>query len=295
MKLETYILGICLLIGLLTTGCSQQRREVLPEGNAVYYWRTDWRLDTTERAFLKQHHINKVYCRYFDVVMNDSLGPMPNATIRFSENLPEGIELIPTVFITEDCMHQKPDGLAEKIVKRIIQMNETNDIMGVKEIQIDCDFTAKSRRYYYDFLSELANSSLFTSHFSLLSTTIRLHQLSMKVPPVDYGVLMLYNTGHPMKFMERNPILDIRDVAPYLRYLDDYELPMAAAYPIFLWHRIIQGVDIEHVATAEEIMRVKTAVEKERPELKRLILTYDLAKDNINRYKPKTYEEIYSH
>jgi hypothetical protein len=42
-------------------------------------------------------------------------------------------------------------------------------------------------------------------------------------------------------------------------------------------------------------MRVKTAVEKERPELKRLILTYDLAKDNINRYKPKTYEEIYSH
>ena len=70
----------------------------------------------------------------------------------------------------------------------------------------------KSRRYYYDFLSELANSSLFTSHFSLLSTTIRLHQLSMKVPPVDYGVLMLYNTGHPMKFMERNPILDIRDV-----------------------------------------------------------------------------------
>ena len=96
MKLETYILGICLLIGLLTTGCSQQRREVLPEGNAVYYWRTDWRLDTTERAFLKQHHINKVYCRYFDVVMNDSLGPMPNATIRFSENLPEGIELIPT-------------------------------------------------------------------------------------------------------------------------------------------------------------------------------------------------------
>jgi hypothetical protein len=282
-------------MGLLTTGCSQQRREVLPEGNAVYYWRTDWRLDTTERAFLKQHHINKVYCRYFDVVMNDSLGPMPNATIRFSENLPEGIELIPTVFITEDCMHQKPDGLAEKIAKRIIQMNETNDIMGVKEIQIDCDFTAKSRRYYYDFLSELANSSLFTSHFSFLSTTIRLHQLSMKVPPVDYGVLMLYNTGHPMKFMERNPILDIRDVAPYLRYLEDYELPMAAAYPIFLWHRIIQGVDIEHVATAEEIMRVKTAVEKERPELKRLILTYDLAKDNINRYKPKTYEEIYSH
>ena len=282
-------------MGLLMTGCSQQRREVLPEGNSVYYWRTDFRLDSVERAFLKQHLINKVYCRYFDVVMNDSLGPMPNATISFSDSLPEGIELVPTVFIVENCMHQNASGLAEKIVKRIIQMNETNDIKGVKEIQIDCDYTAKSRKYYYDFLSELANSSLFTHHFSLLSTTIRLHQLSMRVPPVDYGVLMLYNTGHPMKFMERNPILDIRDVAPYLRYLEDYDLPMGAAYPIFLWHRKIQGIDIEHVADEEEILKVKTAVEKERPELKRLILTYDLAKDNINRYKPEIYEKIYSH
>ncbi|MBQ7419567.1 MAG: hypothetical protein IJV17_02365 [Prevotella sp.] len=265
----------------------------MEEGNAVYYWRTDLQLDSLERAFLKQYHINKVYCRYFDVVMNDSLGPMPNATITFSDTLPEGIELIPTVFIVENCMHQKPERLAEKIVQRILQMNETNDIKGVKEIQIDCDYTAKSRKNYYDFLTTL-NAKLSTLNIKL-STTIRLHQLSMKAPPVDYGVLMLYNTGHPMKFMERNPILDIRDVAPYLRYLEDYDLPLAAAYPVFLWHRIIQGVDIEHVATAEEILKVKTAVEKERPELRRLILTYDLANDNINRYKTETYEKIYSH
>lgn len=265
----------------------------MEDGNAIYYWRTDLRLDSTERAFLKQYYINKVYCRYFDVVMDDSLGPMPNATITFSDTLPEGIELIPTVFIVENCMHQKPEGLAEKIVQRILQMNETNDIKGVKEIQIDCDYTAKSRKNYYDFLATL-NTRLKMLDLKL-STTIRLHQLSMKVPPADYGVLMLYNTGHPMKFMERNPILDIRDVAPYLRYLEDYDLPLAAAYPVFLWHRIIQGVDIEHVATAEEILKVKTAMEKERPELRHLILTYDLAKDNINRYKPEIYEKIYSH
>ncbi|MBQ9231602.1 MAG: hypothetical protein IJ190_10575 [Prevotella sp.] len=277
---------------ILMVAC-HDKPSPIEEGNAVYYWRTDLRLDTTERAFLKQYYINKVYCRYFDVVMDDSLGPMPNATITFSDTLPEGIELIPTVFIVENCMHQKPEGLAEKIVQRILQMNETNDIKGVKEIQIDCDYTAKSRMFYYQFLEEL-RSQLSAMNYKL-STTIRLHQLSMKVPPVDYGVLMLYNTGHPMKFMERNPILDIRDVAPYLRYLEDYDLPLAAAYPVFLWHRIIQGVDIEHVATAEEILKVKTAVEKERPELRRLILTYDLANDNINRYKTETYEKIYSH
>ena len=283
-----------LLLCLLTVGCNGRKGGAeLEEGNAVYYWRTDLRLDSTERAFLKQYHIKKVYCRYFDVVMSDSLGPMPNATIKFSDTMPIGVEIIPTVFIVENCMHQKPNGLARKIVDRILQMNETNDIKGVREIQIDCDYTARSRMFYYQFLEEL-RLVLSTVNYKL-STTIRLHQLSMKVPPVDYGVLMLYNTGHPMKFMERNPILDIRDVAPYLRYLEDYDLPLAAAYPVFLWHRIIQGVDIEHVATAEEILKVKSAVEKEREELKRCILTYDLATDNINRYKPETYEKIYSH
>ncbi|MBR1545929.1 MAG: hypothetical protein IJ633_03920 [Prevotella sp.] len=283
---------LLIVCAILMVAC-HDKPSPMEEGNAVYYWRTDLRLDATERAFLKQYHIDKVYCRYFDVVMDDSLGPMPNATITFSDSLPKGIEIIPTVFIVENCMHQRPEGLAEKIVQRILQMNETNDIKGVKEIQIDCDYTAKSRKNYYDFLTTL-NAKLSTLNIKL-STTIRLHQLSMKVPPVDYGVLMLYNTGHPMKFMERNPILDIRDVAPYLRYLEDYDLPLAAAYPVFLWHRIIQGVDIEHVATAEEILKVKTAVEKERPELRRLILTYDLANDNINRYKTETYEKIYSH
>ena len=273
--------------------CKCDESSPIEAGNSAYFWRTEFLLDSTERAFMKQYQMKKLYCRYFDVVMDEQQGPMPNATITFRDSIPEGIEIVPTVFITENCMHQKPDGLAEKIVQRILQMNETHDIKGVKEIQIDCDFTAKSRKNYYEFLDSL-NSQLKTLNLKL-STTIRLHQLSMRVPPVDYGVLMLYNTGHPMKFMERNPILDMRDVAPYLRYLEDYDLPMGAAYPIFLWHRKIQGVDIEHMADEEEILKVKTAVEKERPELERLILTYDLAKDNINRYKPETYEKIYSH
>ena len=284
---------ICICTVLLLMACQSDHSSPIEAGNSAYFWRTEFLLDSTERAFMKQYQMKKLYCRYFDVVMDEQQGPMPNATITFRDSIPEGIEIVPTVFITENCMHQKPDGLAEKIVQRIVQMNETHDIKGVKEIQIDCDYTAKSRKNYYEFLDSL-NSQLKTLNLKL-STTIRLHQLSMRVPPVDYGVLMLYNTGHPMKFIERNPILDMRDVAPYLRYLEDYDLPMGAAYPIFLWHRKIQGVDIEHVADEEEILKVKTAVEKERPELKRLILTYDLAKDNINRYKPETYEKIYSH
>ena len=291
MRSKRFPLEFCLLMSLLCIGCSQQKQRELPEGNAVYFWRTDLRLDSTEKAFLQQYHINKVYCRYFDVVMNDEgTEAKPNATISFSETLPADIEIIPTVYITEDCMHQKHAGLAEKIVKRIQQMNETNDISGVREIQIDCDYTSRSRSTYYDFLKEVRQVWGKT-----VSTTIRLHQLSMETPPADYGVLMVYNTGDPRKWEDRNPILDYRDVYPYLERLDNYQLPLATAYPVYLWVRNIQGVRVEHTVEAAEILKVKKAMEKERPDLSRAIITYHLDKDNINRYKPKTYEEIYHH
>ena len=279
---------------MISCGKQRYQDESLEQSNGVYYWRTDLHLDSTERAFLKQHHINKVYCRYFDVVMSDDgTEPKPNATIAFTDTLPAGIELIPTVYITEDCMHKPHKDLAEKLVKRIMQMNETNHIGNVHEIQIDCDYTSKSRATYYQFL-ETIKSQLSTIHYQL-STTIRLHQLSMPVPPVDYGVLMVYNTGDPRKWQERNPILDYRDVYPYLNKLAQYQLPLAAAYPVYQWIRNIQNVRIEHTVEAAELLKVKKALEKERPSLSKDVITYHLETDNINRYKTETYEEIYHH
>jgi hypothetical protein len=294
LSIKRNIIWVGLLLCLLTAGCSKQKGIAeLEEGDAVYYWRTDLRLDSVERAFLTQYQVKKFYCRYFDVVMSDSDEPKPNATITFSDTLPDSIEIIPTVYITEDCMHQKHEGFAEKLVNRILQMNETNDIRNVHEIQIDCDYTSKSRKTYYDFLREV-RTQLSAVHYQL-STTIRLHQLSMEAPPVDYGALMIYNTGDPNKWEERNPILDMRDVAPYLNRLDKYPLPLAAAYPVFHWVRDIHGVRVEHTVEAEDILQVKRAMEKERPELRKAIITYHLDQENINRYKPETYEAIYHH
>ena len=276
---------------MISCGKQRPQDESLEQCNSVYYWRTDLRLDSTERAFLDQYNIKKVYCRYFDVVMGDnSAEPRPNATISFSDSLPDGIEIIPTIYITEDCMHKPHKDLAEKIVQRIRQMNETNNINNVHEIQIDCDYTSRSRKTYYKFLEEVVK--LWKSK---VSTTIRLHQLSMPVPPVDYGALMVYNTGDPRKWQERNPILDYRDVYPYLKHLDQYALPLAVAYPVYLWIRNIQNVRIEHSVDAAEILKVKHAMEKERPNLSSSIITYHLETDNINRYKTETYEEIYRH
>lgn len=263
--------------------------------NAVYYWRTELRLDSTERHFLRHHDVRRIYCRYFDVVMrgDDEGDPSPNATIAFADTVPPGIEVVPTVFMTEDCMHRPHKGLARRIVSRIAQMNETHGIRGVREIQLDCDYTARSRKRYYDFLEEARREA--REQGMRLSVTIRLHQLSMPAPPADEGVLMLYNTGDPMRLHERNPILDMRDVKPYLSHLRGYGLPLAAAYPVFCWQRTLFGTHVEHQASIGEILRVKQAVEDRRPALRRTILCYHLDHENIQRYTLEDYEAIFHH
>ena len=299
-KYKTRLLTPLVVLACLLTSCT---KELLPldEQNAVYYWRTELRLNDAERQFLSDHHIRKVYCRYFDVVMDEvQATPRPNATLAFNDTLPAGVEMVPTVYITEDCMHERHDSLAVLVVRRVLQMNETNGIRGVREIQIDCDYTSRSRPVFYNFLkavkAELASHpSPHTSHPLSLSATIRLHQLQMEAPPVDYGVLMLYNTGDPRRYDERNPILDERDVQPYAQYLADYPLPLAAAYPVYRWQRQVEGVRIEHTVDKDVILNVKALVERKRPELSRAIITYHLDEENINRYDKQTYEAIYRH
>ena len=320
------IVGCLLLSLVLLTGCKRHDNAAatLPVENAVYYWRTTWQLDSVETAFLREHDIHRVFCRYFDVVMTDGQ-PMPNATIHFPaewsmdngqwtmDNGQWSMELVPTVYITEDCMshewvadnaserHEPVVGnasgryktLAKLIVSRIVQMNETHDLPPARELQIDCDYTLRSRKTYYDFLAEVRREA--QSHGMALSTTIRLHQLSMPAPPVDYGVLMVYNTGDPQRFAERNPILDLRDVQPYLRYLDGYPLPLAVAYPVYAWQRTIGGVRIEHTVEASEIINAKKMIEEARSDMANTIIIYSLDKENINRYDHDTYRKIYRH
>ena len=305
MMWRRVVLPLWLLL-LLLAGCQQQKPAPFgASGNAVYYWRTTFALDSAEQQFLHAHHIRRIFCRYFDVVMSaQEQQPMPNATLRFESKMPDSIEIVPTVFIMEDCMREPYiDSLAARLVRRIGQMNQTNDIGGVSQLQMDCDYTARSRQTYYRFLRKVraemqkqaARQPSAGSRLARLSATIRLHQLAMPAPPVDYGVLMLYNTGAPERFTERNPILDFRDVQPYLRHLKSYPLPLAAAYPVFLWQRTLHGVNIEHVADTAQVMLTKRAVEAERSDVRQLILTYHLDKENISRYTPRHYEAIYRH
>ena len=205
-----------------------------PKENAVYFWKTVFDLDSVENRFLKDFEIKKIYLRYFDVALDkNTMKPKPNATVRFRTPAPEGIEIVPTVFITENCLGKGIDTLYKILSDRILQINETHRRGKISEIQIDCDYTRKSMETYYNFLSLLKD--YLDKKDIKLSVTIRLHQLSMNAPPCDYGVLMLYNTGNFRDKNCKNPILGFREAEPYLKNLKKYPLKMRAAFPNFSW------------------------------------------------------------
>lgn len=212
---------------------------------AVYYWRTVFKLDSVERDFLAHHGVEKIYLRYFDVVVNPDGRVMPNATIKFLDSVPDGVKVVPTVFIMENCLRHGLDSIAPKLVKRVRQISETHGVPVVDELQIDCDWTAASRADYYRFLTTVRQ--LLAEHGMKLSVTVRLHQLSMPAPPADYGVLMVYNTGDIKKKGGGDPILNPDDVKPYLKYVGAYDLPLCAAYPCFGWDLLYRGDEFQAI------------------------------------------------
>lgn len=209
-------------------------------GNGIYYWRTTFSLSDDERAFLKKHGVNKLYIKFFDVErdykVSDDDGALPEATIRFRDTVPAGIEVIPAVYITPyaiEAMQLKEAEYAEKIFRRVIAMCRANNFE-FKELQLDCDWTKHSRDYFFKLCEEI--KSLMDST-QTLSCTIRLHQLVQTPPPVDKGVLMVYNTGNLMEMTTDNSIFSWKDIEPYLRVdrLSNYSLPLDVAYPAYGW------------------------------------------------------------
>ncbi|WP_163213343.1 hypothetical protein [Bacteroides sp. 519] len=239
MKLHIFFL---LLICCSLTACHQRVKadiatpdtEIVP---AVYYWKTVFSLNNYEKEFLKIHNIQKIYLRFFDVDYESDWGNyniVPVGTLQFKDTIPSGIEVIPTIFITNDAM-KKVDihQLAYNIVWRVFRMVDTNNISNIKEIQFDCDWTQSTQQKYFDFLQKVKD--LLKDRPIQLSATIRLHQLTLPVPPVERGVLMCYNTGNIKKKDTENSILNISDIEPYIRRLGSYKLPLSIAYPTFSW------------------------------------------------------------
>jgi hypothetical protein len=175
---------------LLFFGCLNNPKPTV----SFYYWKTVFKLSTLEKDILKENEVSKLYIRYFDVDMKEN-SLLPVLPIIFKDNV-ENFEIVPVVFIRNEVMLNDDvnlEDLGTKIRNLINQINKKNKI-NCKEIQIDCDWTMRSKDNYLKFIT------LFKKKYKgILSATIRLHQVKFSektsIPNVDKGVLMFYNMG----------------------------------------------------------------------------------------------------
>ncbi len=245
------------------------------EGNGVYYWRTVLTLDDAQRAYLKDNDVQRAYVRFFDVVGDDS--PLatetviPNATLVVRDTLHTS-EIIPTIYITDDAikrMKGQEEAWAAKIVRRVRAMCNYNDIPKLKEIQLDCDWTESTRDIFFNLCKAVRKELRDWERGDRVSSTIRLHQLRQTPPPVDYGVLMLYNTGSLANADEDNSILSVEKVKPYLRSLKEYPLHLDFAYPNYEWHLAFRGDAFQGILREPLPKRMLAPAGKNRHTLRR--------------------------
>src|SRR5690554_1701953 len=198
---------------------------------SFYYWKTNFKLADTEKEYLTDLEVKKLYIRYFDVGLKDSIA-IPIAPVTFSQEV-EKYEVVPVVYIKNEVfLHQTAtDSLPQKVFNYIQQINKSANV-SVNEIQFDCDWSLKSKHNYFQFIEE------FKKLHPNLSATIRLHQIKYPektgIPKVDKGVLMYYNMG-VISTDDNNSIYERAIAWRYIKSLQNYSLPLDIALPIFSW------------------------------------------------------------
>ena len=314
---------LLLIVLLLSGGCrgrgkSQNRDVATAPERGIYFWKSIFQLNDSETAFLRDHDVKRLYLKMFDVAPDrdwDSgeIGVYPIATTKFVSPLPEGVSVVPAVYITLEALKRSTgneETLARQIVERVLAMVSFHKLGPVGMVQFDCDWTSSTRSSYF-LLCETARGILKEKGIAL-SGTVRLHQISEEYYPFDHSVLMLYNTGSVKNPDTRNSIIDYEDVCKYLKKgctTHTFDL----AYPTFSWTVFFRNGDfvglgrdsrVDSLATGEtfrrenspveEILKVKALAEKVLGAASRNNIIYHLDSDNLSKYTGDEIESIYN-
>lgn len=238
-KYKAYMKRFLLIITILSfvlMACTPKHRHDVD----FYYWKSKCAIGETEREYFNQLESRRLFIRLFDVAIENGVAVPVGPIQGFEKNvLPsDSTEVIPVVFITNETFYAYTDSetlvqLASNVCNGIAHYMGKADVI-YDEIQIDCDWTERTRSAYFRFLELLAEKS----HCDI-SCTLRLHQIRDRkktgVPPVSRGSLMCYATSSPMEGDTRNSILDMELLKAYTVNINDYPLDFDVILPIYSW------------------------------------------------------------
>ena len=263
---------------LVMPGISCTRKKTVSP--AYYFWRTGTDISVQEKDLLRRHHIQTLYTKVLDVDWSDINGAIPvanrdihsiNRELNKYDSL--GVRIVPVIFITNKTFSAIDSTeipiLAKRVLRRCLPAYDSMDIAyeardymnehfmaRPRELQFDCDWTLSTARKYFFFLETIRR--LLPSDSIVISATIRLHQYKYfsktGVPPVNRGMLMLYNVSDLTQYSPVNSIFDKDKAAAYFTSGKVYPLPLDMALPAYSWglvfrnkkfYQIENGLDIE--------------------------------------------------
>lgn len=227
--------GLMGMVCLMLMACGSPREGEL--NVAWYWWKTVYDPDSIEKHYFKSTGAKALALRLFDVdTAFDGSTPIPKAIVKQVQAPPDSCIWVPVVYLTRAALLTPGnlDTLAFRIGQLVSQLCAERTWT---EIQWDHDWTPKTRTNYFLLLEKLKQQSVFAGKTFVAS--IRLHQLqqiqSQQVPPVNKGLLMVYNMGNLTRYETPNSILDETILNEYLPHLDHYPLPLDWALPVFAW------------------------------------------------------------
>ncbi|MCS7086955.1 MAG: hypothetical protein NZ534_12855, partial [Bacteroidia bacterium] len=201
-----------------------------PCERGFYVWKTRMHFDESLIGTLKSLNIVRLYVRFFDVqATGDEPRPVAPPLWEFGK-VANDFEIVPVVYITQSAMLSgRQDSLARNIYRTVGAMLSRK----FSEIQLDCDWTRRTRNAYFNLIRELKSLGV------TVSVTLRLHQLKNfsveNVPPADKATLMCYHTSNPELYGDVNAILDVEELKKYVSKDTGYPIALDFALPIFSW------------------------------------------------------------
>ncbi len=220
--------------------CSERNNRNITR--AIYFWKGEFQLSTSEVSYLKSLNIKKLYLRFFDVDWNNNIkAAVPVGDVEINSPAVNDIEIIPTIFITNRTLINIPDSSISQLSKNIFNKISTKSAffknLKLKEIQLDCDWNLSTKNKYFSLITDL--EKITKNDSIIISATIRLHQVKYfkktGVPPVKKGMLMFYNMSNVSDYRTRNSIFDEEVAKRYLVNFYKYPLNLDVVLPAFSW------------------------------------------------------------
>lgn len=221
---------------------------------SYYFWRNTNEIQPSEKAFLQQHGVKKLYIKYMDIDWNDIHQAHPSI-IGWYHNMAYDISkvqvtAVPVIFITNKTFQHTDSAdiplLATRILRKCIPGFDSlatpvkdggYQYLQPTEIQFDCDWSASTKPRYFFFLHCIRNQ--LGARKIIVSATIRLHQYKYPertgIPPVDRGMLMVYNISKVTDYSPVNSIYDNEKAKAYFTESRKYKLPLDIALPAYSW------------------------------------------------------------